>query len=575
MVDSLADLPIEVLSQIICYVVTVKDLSHLALTCKKLYSLVAEDGYRIFIRSRFPSIYISPPAAGQRKSETLFWRDAAHSLTTLSRNWDRKAFIAQSISPSGDISNPVMENRQRYRGRRSMPVQTMGYTPVIDSHEAWTASEWSSRKQIVVWGAGPDLVMGSRKLPESLESRPNPYLWAVYLEPCARAGRDDITYVQSLHGEASERSHVMVGRANGDLARIAMALNGGTGGHERLVTFHTGGRPVRSANVNSDDILAACLSDNTLALYTLNMHSAIIDPMEDLNMVLSPKPAKVWSTHFLRHDRLAVGYGPASDPIKIYDLGRGSLTERESITKSIWVSKRKEESNLTARTSIISLAPLPTSNPAGGQEGDLFLSGAYDGVVRLHDLRCANIVAGTFQDPVDFSSIYSLLPFGRERFVAGGALHALIKVFDLRMPGERMYYAIDARTCGHEPKGWNVFLGKRCVSNTRSSRNIESPVYSLSKPSECSPTFFAGIEGRVLKVDLVSIMDKHPDPVYGGMPSTGYRANDIHRKWNPLDRILSLPMYEHNDGPVKLRVQREVGLYKGTFHGWDERWTGA
>ncbi|KAL9635421.1 MAG: hypothetical protein Q9164_003466 [Protoblastenia rupestris] len=448
----------------------------------------------------------------------------------------------------------------------------MGFTPVIDSYEAWDGSGWASRKQTVAWGAGPELIVGSRELPEPREGSQNPYGWAVYRERGTIDGRDDITYVQLLHNQSSVRGHVLVGRVNGDLARISMGLNERNGRHERLVSFNTGGRPVKSASVNHDDLLAACLSDGSLALFSLNEDTAIIDPVEDINILSSPK-GKIWTTCFLDKHRLATGYGPASDPIKIFDLTRGDLSKQGNLARSIHFGKKHGEYNAQALTSTYSLAPLPTSSSADGREGDLFLSGAYDGIARLHDLRSADTVVSTFEDPVDFSAIYSLLPFGCERFIAGGALHALIKMFDLRMPGERMYHATNAQNFSHEPKNWNVFIGKGSPSSLRGSMSIESPVYSLSRPSQCSPTFFAGVENRVVQMDLVSIMDKHPDPVYGGMPNTGYRAKDIGRKWKPHSRISCLPMYEHDDGIVRLKMQRDVGLYNGIFQGWDERWT--
>lgn len=42
-------------------------------------------------------------------------------------------------------------------------------------------------------------------------------------------------------------------------------------------------------------------------------------------------------------------------------------------------------------------------------------------------------------DLAENSAIYSLLPLGRERFVAGASRYAMIKIFDLRMPGGKVY----------------------------------------------------------------------------------------------------------------------------------------
>ena len=194
-----------------------------------------------------------------------------------------------------------------------------------------------------------------------------------------------------------------------------------------------------------------------------------------------------------------------------------------------------------------------------------------------------------------FSPIYSLLPIGTERFVAGGARHSIIKVFDLRMPGGKLYHAADLESCSgtsrnrprnfecgkgssccehhyklkHRRRGWNVFLR---ATDTTGRRVKESPVYALSRPSQCSPTFFAGVESTVLQFDMVSIMDKHVDPVFkSGIPQTGNKQH-IRRKWDPQGEVLSLPMYEHDTGPVKLLKQRKVEYIEGSVEGLDERW---
>ena len=186
----------------------------------------------------------------------------------------------------------------------------------------------------------------------------------------------------------------------------------------------------------------------------------------------------------------------------------------------------------------------------------------------LHDLRTANSITAVFRDPVDtFSPIYSLLSIGTERFVAGGARHSIIKVFDLRMPGGKHYY--EAKP-GH--RGWNVFLRPK---ETPSRRVTESPVYALSRTSQCSPTFFAGVESTVLQIDMVSVMDNHPDPLFKhGQTRIGGRY-DISRKWDPQGKVLCLPMYEHDTGPVNLMKQRKVEHTRGSIEGWDERWQPA
>lgn len=163
------------------------------------------------------------------------------------------------------------------------------------------------------------------------------------------------------------------------------------------------------------------------------------------------------------------------------------------------------------------------------------------------------------------------------------------------MPGGKLYHAANLGSCSsaseyeaqdfesgtylscceyphkskHRRHGWNVFL--RPKNNT--SRHVaESPVYALSRPSQCSTTFFAGVESTVLQFDMVSIMDKYPDPLFQYGQAKTVDKHDVKRKWDPHGDVLSLPMYEHDTGPVKLKKQRKVEYIQGGIEGWDERW---
>lgn len=205
-------------------------------------------------------------------------------------------------------------------------------------------------------------------------------------------------------------------------------------------------------------------------------------------------------------------------------------------------------------------------------------------------------MAAIFRDPVDtFSPVYSLLPVGTERFVAGGGRHSMIKVFDLRMPGDRLYYEGDHGPCStakndryvtpilgkggeccyrhyeakNRRRNWNLFL------NIQDRSRRDSPVYALSRPSQSSTSFFAGIESHIVQFDMVSVMDKHPDPIYGKGTIQREPHDNVVRDWDPDGEVLFLPMYEHSTGPVNLIKQRaEVHASdKPIRPGWDERWS--
>ena len=575
---SLIDLPVEILHCVLSFIANARALVHFQLACKKLYQLVLEDGFRIFAQNRFPSIVPSFIPEGSDVNNQ-FWRDATRGLTALSRNWDRKAFIAQDAWPSQSIPiSPMLYSRQ-----------TMGFLPVIDSCEAWLGNEWSSRKLLVTWGAGTRLVLGSRYL------RDQETKWATYDEDGIRDGRDDITCVQFLRSTSSEPQTLLLGRANGGLAIISFDLESKQ--FKRCANLITEGNSIKSATVSPNDLIAACTSRNSLSLYPSSIETSTVYSTSKIEIIPSEISGKIWVTRFLRHNRLAVGFGPSSEPISVLNLDRDVGQDPQSATSRISTHARGSTAK-SKTTSVYSLAPLPVSSSAGGLSGDMFLSGGHDGIVRLHDLRSFHSTVASFEDSIDYSPVYSLLPFGRERFVAGAAENSLIKVFDLRMPGGKSYYASDLQTCTEnyderhnhlctrshchhvhrkikdEPRGWNVFIGQGIPHRKRRRTNAEMPVYSLSKPSEYSPTFFAGMEDRVLQFDLVSIMDKYPDPVYGDVLRSSQPTRDVQRKWNPHRRVFSLPMYEHPDAnaSVDVKSQRDVGFYEGSCSHWDERW---
>ena len=199
-----------------------------------------------------------------------------------------------------------------------------------------------------------------------------------------------------------------------------------------------------------------------------------------------------------------------------------------------------------------------------------------------------------YRDPVDtFSPIYSLLPIGTERFVAGGARHSILKIFDLRIPGTRPYHAAtlgpltsqgdgvqtqspskanlsrpDYRhSVEKQRRGWNIFI----KLNRRTSR--ESPVYSLSRPSQNSTSFFAGIENNVVQFDMTSILDRHPDPIYQRPPGLRPNYNFTQSIWDPHRENIPMSVYEHDTGPVQLISQQTLYSPHGFPRaGWDERW---
>ncbi|MCJ1391093.1 hypothetical protein MMC18_003955 [Xylographa bjoerkii] len=592
---SFAELPAELLNQIVCHFETARALFRISITCKRLHEYIEHNGYRTFVRCRFPSIQTPP-----------HWKDAAHALTTLSRAWDKKAFVARSIYPENDVTQ-LPRRRGRPPPKRWQRGQTMGYHPVIDCYAEQTGDSWSSRDEILAWGAGAELNLRLKGMGEKLESqwrasgddeRTLKYdqfhhrnKWITYKDDTHYDGRDDITSVNLLRPwqrPADGAEHLIIGRASGEL--VYVSLSNRKAECRIVARFATGDRRVQSAHTSGarEPLLAVCLSTGSVVIYPVS-HSLDTKPYSELSVIPASASGRTWATCFLRPERLAIGIGPSTAPLHIYDVSSSGACSTPLRKFSVSSESRNSDSTTS---SVYAIVPLDPSSQASGAVGDVFMSGWYDGSIRVHDLRSPSCQVNLFTDPVDtYSAVYSLLPIGRERFVAGGARHSIMKVFDFRMTGNRLYFAANAETCSPDkddkpPKtsdccqyhldmkddrpGYNVFLDP-----TNQRRRAESPVYALASATPYSPHVYAGLEGRVVQLDVVEVMDRFPDQAFGGRNWSSGKAEggDLRERYDPDHRALKLAALEHTTtGPMKLRVQAELGKRGEGFKGWDGRW---
>lgn len=391
--SGLVCLPQELLANIVSFFETTRTLLYLGLTCKRLHEYCDKDGFRVFVQNRFPSMPVHS-----------HWKDASHAMTTLSRNWDRRAFIARVLVPS---FNPGRSENLSMGGNypHTTGVQTMGYQPVIDSYEEWTGDDWSSRKQVLAWGAGPSLFFRSKRIRNKtnqasrrakfnaqnqalLDQHHQESTWREYKENRFAPGKDDITSVNLLRNMQNlndEKEYVMIGRASGVLNLVSISAVDSRS--VILADFETKERSIKSATVNesSHPLLAVCLSHSCLALYHIQADTDYVKPCGEIATIASGRPGKTWSTRFLRHDCLAVGLGPSQEPIHVYDVRPDGIC-KDSVRK-IGISKANGnasglEHGNSISTSVYPIEPIAPSSVAGGFEGDVFLSGGYDGTVR-------------------------------------------------------------------------------------------------------------------------------------------------------------------------------------------------
>lgn len=619
---TLTDLPPELLDHITTYLPTAQTINNLGRANKSLRTFVEKDAWQTFSRTRFPSLY---PADASSKS---FHKATARALATLSKAWDRRAFVSRYIEPHGDIrafpGNKRVDRWKRPRG------QTIGFTPQLDCYEGIDAR--GEREEVLAFTAGAEICLRERKIEGSAEDP----RWTAYRPLTSVEGRDDVTCMHLLKPQGSEQHHdtakrVISGTANGDLQLLNLPPDDGSD----IVKSHlaTTGRAVRSSSLWQEPfkptLLAANLGDSHVALYTVDANVKDMAPKTEIDirqqMTNGRRGQRAWSTNFISSQTLAIGLGPSEEPLHIYTLTSSGLEKEPSRKFALQNDIDKLAGQITlegfskrSASSVYPVVPLaPESTSAGGSEsGQVFLSGAYDGIIRLHDLRSNRDVEQAYIDPTDDSAIYSLLPRGRETLVAGTSRHSLLKVFDLRL-GSKAYNYLDAiqPIPDDEPwkaskravktKDWSLFLKPHSATypgrgggNNWARRSAESSIYSLAAPSSTSPYIYAGVENAVVEMAFTSLLDNYPDPTFfqPSQPTKAQHHHSNHRRrsshphsqdagltiagMRPKE-ILDLAMYDQH-ADMKLCTQRSVRetlrlkdtLVKGedVVRGMDERW---
>lgn len=605
---TLSTLPNEIISIITSHFDTPRDLLHLALTSRRLSEFAKLDGWKALLKGRF---HVSGLDADARNS--------VHGLTTLYRNWSRKGFIARYLEPSTETLSLNDWESTPWRGPRG---QTMGYQPSIDGYEE-TIGSWAQRREILAWSAGTQIVMRAKETigryaddlkdsTRSLDVFGHLSAWYTYKIPESQEGRDDITSLRLLRPHQKEQGFesMVFGTASGLLARLdvdpqeAQTIEQG---------FDTLDRAVGTIAVSSGNtpLLAASLGDTSLSLFPLDceLSESPIEAVSDVAPTIQgARAGRIWSCNFLSEDKVAIGIGPTSEPIQVYKITTDGFLSEPHRTFSL-------DTTRSTQTSVYPTLPLTGRTQGGSEAGNVFLSGGYDGIVRLHDLRSPRDVESLYWDPTNDSSIYSLATQGLERIIVGVSMHSMLKVFDLRLAGSHAYSAIPlppkAKSKPRYPDntinsivndttnpvtsiwgGWNLFMNPRTPPKRSAYRENftrgrdDSPVYSLSVPSPTSSHLYAGLEGAIEALTFHGIADAHPDTSLSHsakhLPDSS--IVDVTASYNPHADALNLGMYEQGDEEglgMQLLVQDDVStetVQKSQmrvgekYKGLDERW---
>lgn len=386
-------LPDELLFLIVRELDTARDVAHLGTCSRRLHRLVAAEGWRIFVQTRFPHRDYATADA---------WAWLAERLTYNARCWDRRSIIYDLIDVARtDVYHDVAGGMVRgeasgsamARGRQRQG-QTAAYQPIVD-----VGIDRSTGEQLVVWGAGENLVASRR--PSSwtyrVKARPGSRgASEVAVSPGAsfgyRPGVDDITGLV-LCGKDDAGSgvprYVAVGRASGDISlhstegslAVVHRLSTGREEEEEAEEDESGERSeVRSLD-SCGQMVAAGMREGAMFLYKLPGSDApfVMQPTLQLSMEHDGQEmprrqeyASIRCVKFVREDILAVGLIGQVSPLRYI-----RMAESRAVTE--FAPRDNALSFYGPASTVKAIEPLC---PSDSKLGNLVLSAWDDGTIR-------------------------------------------------------------------------------------------------------------------------------------------------------------------------------------------------
>ncbi|EEP81713.1 predicted protein [Uncinocarpus reesii 1704] len=472
----LAELPVEIIYDIVSYLPSLHSLTNLAQTCRYLHAVIFNDNCRIFrafVQNQFPAVDTPP-----------FWIDAARALTTRSRAFDRRAIIARFVLPP--------DNARRIGHPRTIRTDhpTLGYRPVIDSYEVWYGFSWSARKEVLVWGAGADLVIrvkdfGRKYLRDANDpERPvdasrrrssgtpqDCVAWATFNDLHGVDSWDDISGVHLLGSDYSHwtaEEDIIFGRRNGKLVRMYVSVD--TGSSKLLKTYVTGGKDLESTDISTGPgpVLAASMGRKSISFFKADAEGDEVHPFATLKTV-THGVASHRCSRLLCNERFAVGSDGETNKITVFGFCPDGVTKLRDLRIDVDDDSRKAKAT--------TIEPLTVTRFSSTNPGNLFLSGWEDSVTSY---------------------------------------------LDANLPPTNAYPHPDNNHTPHPPSDMGLFPSKdisvflsnriqsvagRAMNRFREPHRYRGPIYTISHPSPSSSTLYIGVEDSVLRLDMVSTDD--------------------------------------------------------------------
>jgi hypothetical protein len=185
-------------------------------------------------------------------------------------------------------------------------------------------------------------------------------------------------------------------------------------------------------------------------------------------------------------------FGTSSDtPLAIHAITPTSISTTPTMT--LRASQHQDDSALERPAAVYGIASAPPASPWGASD-QIIVSGWFEGLVCVHDMRASSAPTLTFADPWSFEPIYAVAcgGGGGAHIAAGSARHSVVAFWDVR-----------AAT-----PGWSVHAPGKDVS----------PVYSIIMESS---RLFGATQSRPFVYDFGPAV--RPE-TYPSLPST--RGND-------------------------------------------------
>ncbi|KDQ62482.1 hypothetical protein JAAARDRAFT_30380 [Jaapia argillacea MUCL 33604] len=419
---TLPGLPSDVFVIILQYL-TVKDLAILSRTCKAHHLLVNEFGWRDYLRTN------SRPSHSLAKACSRWNPYAQVRYQTLAdRAWSRREFVARPLS-------------RPWHGKLQ-PLLAV------------------SQSRLIV-AAGSMLYSYFFTVPDRNNDAPGVQFESSYTLHDSQHPRRDVTGVSFVQDGGLDRT-LYLGFEDGVLERVVLPYS--KIGQQAVIIppslrwrrYQNPGDLVESV-CSSDELLLSFSSGGLATLFDLSSSASPCANLIDLE-------SRGWSS-YLSNGRGAqfAAFGTSSKtPLVVHGITNAQFTP-----SPIAVLVPSEAAQLNS-SAVYGISGMPQSSPWGASDRVL-VSGWYDGVVRVHDLRDSTRVSVpssdsssaplrsvlSLYDPWSFEPIYTVSCGGgaSSHIAAGSARHSVVAFWDVRSPS----------------RGWSV----------HAPGNDSSPVYSI------------------------------------------------------------------------------------------------